>query len=682
MVDAKALKGTVHGDLDCTSCHTQLSEHKADQPHAAKLGPPSCQDCHEDASKAFGESIHFQKAKAGKAGTATCWSCHGVHDIYKSTDSRSMVFKANLPRTCASCHQKPHSGTRNQRSVSHYPESLHGRALANGHLNAPSCSDCHDSHAIFERQDPRAWIHPTKEPATCGKCHGTVARIYARSVHGRLLWPDGVFPADQVRPKETEDATPAGSPQGEPDANSQAKVTGGRRGPVCSDCHTAHEVESPSGQAFRLQSDERCGNCHKDRLKRYRETYHGKAMALGLSLVAACYDCHGHHDVMPHGDPRSKLSKERKLETCQKCHPSATQKFTEYLAHADHWDRKNYPVLFYITVVMTGLLLSVFAFFFLHTILWMYRQTRNYLRDPKAFRAQKQRTRELKKVYVRFRPVDRFCHILLFTSVLVLVTTGMPLKFYWTGWARWVFDVLGGPAAAATLHRIAAVILMVAFAIHIYSLVSLIWSRRAQFVGENGRFELRRFMAFLFGPDSLVPGWQDVKDLTAHMRYFMGLGPRPAFDRWTYWEKFDYMAVFWGVAVIGLSGLVLWIPETVTRWLPGWSINVALVVHSDEALLAAGFLFTFHFFHSHLRSEKFPMDHVIFSGRVSEEELKHERGRLYDRLRAEGTLVEDPTGGAEWNDWKSILVPIGMLAFVTGLLLAGAIYFSLVSRLF
>jgi len=87
--------------------------------------------------------------------------------------------------------------------------------------------------------------------------------------------------------------------------------------------------------------------------------------------------------------------------------------------------------------------------------------------------------------------------------------------------------------------------------------------------------------------------------------------PKPEFDRWTYWEKFDYFAVFWGVFIIGSSGLFMWFPTFFTRFLPGWLINIALIIHSDEALLAAGFIFSIHFFNTHFRIEKFPMDTVI-----------------------------------------------------------------------
>ena len=98
--------------------------------------------------------------------------------------------------------------------------------------------------------------------------------------------------------------------------------------------------------------------------------------------------------------------------------------------------------------------------------------------------------------------------------------------------------------------------------------------------------------------------------------------------------------MFWGVAIIGLSGLVLWFPELATRVLPGWMINVSTIIHSEEALLAAGFIFTIHFFNTHLRPEKFPMDRVVFTGRMTVDELKIDKPRLYEELVASGELEQ------------------------------------------
>ncbi|MGC4069116.1 MAG: hypothetical protein QM784_31615 [Polyangiaceae bacterium] len=139
------------------------------------------------------------------------------------------------------------------------------------------------------------------------------------------------------------------------------------------------------------------------------------------------------------------------------------------------------------------------------------------------------------------------------------------------------------------------------------------------------------------------------------------------------------MAVFWGVTVIGLSGLVMWFPVATTRLLPGWLINVAHIVHSDEALLAAGFIFTFHFFNGHFRPEKFPLDPVIFSGAITESEFKHERKRQYDRLVREGELEKLRTSTTEWESWKWVLTPFGAMALIVGLTLVVSIFWAILA---
>jgi cytochrome b subunit of formate dehydrogenase len=184
----------------------------------------------------------------------------------------------------------------------------------------------------------------------------------------------------------------------------------------------------------------------------------------------------------------------------------------------------------------------------------------------------------------------------------------------------------------------------------------------------------------LTGPSTMMPTMKDARDVAGTVKWFLGLGPRPQYGRWTYWEKFDYFAVFWGMFAIGISGLVMWFPQFFTRFLPGWVINIALIVHSDEALLAAGFIFTIHFFNTHFRLEKFPMDTVIFSGRISKSEMLHERKRWYDRLvatnRIDRHLVKD-----EWERWQRIARPFGFAFFGIGLVLLVLIIYAMVTRL-
>jgi len=122
------------------------------------------------------------------------------------------------------------------------------------------------------------------------------------------------------------------------------------------------------------------------------------------------------------------------------------------------------------------------------------------------------------------------------------------------------------------------------------------------------------------------------------LKYFVKGGEPPAFDRWTYYEKFDFIAEVWGVLFIGITGLIMWFPIFFTHFIPGWGVNLANILHSYEALLATSFIFTMHFFNANLRPGKFPVDTMFIHGRISEEELRHERPAEYARMLAEGRL--------------------------------------------
>ena len=190
-----------------------------------------------------------------------------------------------------------------------------------------------------------------------------------------------------------------------------------------------------------------------------------------------------------------------------------------------------------------------------------------------------------------------------------------------------LMSLYGGSANAGLIHRICAGITFVYFGSAILMSIHFLFIRKDL----PGNWLQR-----LFGPDSLCPNLRDIKDVTGMVRWFLFRGPKPTFERWTYWEKFDFLAVFWGMFAIGGSGLMLWFPEFFGAFLPGWAFNVATIVHSDEALLATGFIFTVHFFNTHGRPEKFPMDFVIFNGQMSKEEFIEERGDQWKRYEEAG----------------------------------------------
>jgi len=226
--------------------------------------------------------------------------------------------------------------------------------------------------------------------------------------------------------------------------------------------------------------------------------------------------------------------------------------------------------------------------------------------------------------YVRFTLGQRYLHAIIGVTFLGLAFTGLPLRFSTAPWARALSNAVGGFGAIISIHKLCAAIMTVAFLTHVGNVAYRIVARR-----EYG---------LAWGPNSMVPRLKDFQDFFGNMKWFFGLGPQPKFDRYAYWDKVDYWAVFWGMGIIGFSGYAMWFAPFFAKFIPGSWLNVALLIHGEEAILAVGFIFTIHYFNTHLRPGNFPMDLTIFTGRLTEEELKHKHPEEYQRLVESGDL--------------------------------------------
>jgi len=143
---------------------------------------------------------------------------------------------------------------------------------------------------------------------------------------------------------------------------------------VWATCHSNHEILKADSSTFKLAIDQQCGKCHEELLESYWQSYHGKVNQLGYKETAKCSDCHENHLILKVTDPMSSLSDQNRLKTCRKCHPKATKAFADYKAHAEIYNYKRNPILFYVTISMESLLLFTFAFFGLHTVHWLSRE--------------------------------------------------------------------------------------------------------------------------------------------------------------------------------------------------------------------------------------------------------------------------------------------------------------------
>jgi cytochrome b subunit of formate dehydrogenase len=588
-VNADQLKGSTHAKVSCARCHTEVSPDHQRACETIKRRV-DCAVCHSEQVEQYKGSTHGALHAQGEAKAPNCRDCHGTHGMLGKSDVTSPTFPTNVPKLCASCHQETGKAAMRYKGAQHnidtnYVESIHGKGLLkSGLVVTAMCTNCHTAHQMLPASDPQSSVNPKNIAVTCSKCHKGVYEQYARSIH----------------------------------APGQAKSE--KQLPACNDCHTAHTIKRTDQNNFRFEVMDACGKCHQDIAKTYFDTFHGKVSKLGYAKAAKCHDCHGAHDILPVSDTGSHLSRRNIVATCQRCHAGATRRFAGYLTHATHHDSSKYPLIFWTFWSMTSLLVGTFAASGLHTLLWLSRSLEIRRANPPAPHEPG------KKQYVRFTFLNRVLHGTMIVSFLTLATTGMTLKFSYTKWAMALSHLLGGVEVSGFLHRCAAVMLVGLFSVHVWDLLK--GKRRSGISWKQ----------MLFGPQTMLLTLQDLREVLATLKWYLRKGPRPKYGRWTYWEKFDYFAVFWGIVVIGSTGLMLWFPEAFTHVLPGWMINVATIIHSDEALLAAGFIFTIHFFNTHFRPEKFPMDTVIFTGRMSLEELKRERPAEYEALVASGEL--------------------------------------------
>ncbi|HEX7616857.1 MAG TPA: cytochrome c3 family protein [Thermoanaerobaculia bacterium] len=346
-VNKKLFEDSVHGaaGASCVDCHQDLAR-ATEFPHPEKLSPVDCATCHAPQVEEYRKSVHAaERGKSKNSKAATCTDCHGIHDILPSKDAASRTNHFNLPTTCLRCHANiavvPGAGgpALNQPALFH--DSIHGKALEKSGLKfAPNCANCHGAHAIRDpKTDRESLVFRSNVPATCGSCHEKIIAEYGDSIHGTQL------------------------------------AKGNQKVPVCSDCHTAHAISAGS-DARRLAILRECGGCHERQLKTYRDTYHGQVSAMGFSRVATCADCHTAHEIHPAGDARSSVGPAKRLATCQKCHPGVGASFAKYDPHADTHDRGRSQLLWATSLFMKILLVGVFAFFGIHTVLWFPRSVK------------------------------------------------------------------------------------------------------------------------------------------------------------------------------------------------------------------------------------------------------------------------------------------------------------------
>ncbi len=253
-----------------------------------------------------------------------CVQCHTDVSGYPHPENKADTlreYSLQMYSLCNECHEPMYNKTL---------DSTHQKALAGGNENAAVCTDCHGAHYIKPPATPRSNI-----AKMCQQCHSEIFNQYQDSVHGGALFEEG-------------------------DANV----------PTCTDCHGVHDVAGPSSEErFHLFSPLLCAECHADKelmtqygvsthvFETYVSDFHGTTVILFENTTPdqetnkpVCVDCHGVHNMKEVDDPESKVIKDNLLDTCQKCHPDASNNFpTSWLNHYQPTPNRH-PMVYYVNL--------------------------------------------------------------------------------------------------------------------------------------------------------------------------------------------------------------------------------------------------------------------------------------------------------------------------------------------
>ncbi len=398
----------------CVDCH---------QPHKIRnvfytqgMADRDCLRCHEKKEIGYakdGSNLYVDiKVVAGSVhAKVACSQCHSSVNASHLRPCEGITKKVD----CSTCHAE---------IVDTYNGSIHGQLFSKNNPNAPGCLDCHGSHGILNKKNPKSPTFAINVPFLCAKCHregqkaavrytGTEHNIiesYTESIHGKGLMKSGMtITATCADCHTAHHELPHSDPASSVNRNNVSATCGqchfgiqeqfdksvhspnvtktDKDLPACNDCHTAHTIRRTDQDSFKLTIMTQCGRCHSSIAKTYFDTYHGKVSQLGYTKTAKCYDCHGSHDILKVSDPNSHLSYQNIVKTCQKCHSGANRQFAGYFTHATHHDPDKYPWLYWTFFGMTGLLVGTFFFAGIHTLLWL----------PRSIQYRKELKRKLSK---------------------------------------------------------------------------------------------------------------------------------------------------------------------------------------------------------------------------------------------------------------------------------------------
>ncbi len=607
-----SLEKSIHKELLCTDCHICVANKGMTPDKLKHKNAPvaNCYVCHNKEASEHKKSIHGIALREGVDEAAKCWDCHGSHDILPVNNKKSPAYISNIANTCAKCHagsklEKKFNFTASM-PVQNYLASVHGKLQSKGDTTAATCTTCHGVHDIKNAAQPGSKISPYNLPNTCEKCHPKEVLRYKQSIHWIYV------------------------------------EKGFKFAPVCNDCHTEHGIRKVSGKnnrkIARIMQQQTCVVCHQNKIlaKRvglkadepytYEDSYHGLATLRGDEDAAMCIDCHNAHKILPKQDPESSVNVKNVKNTCKKCHPEATQVFSESYSHHNISVASN-KAQDIVNTFYFWLILFTIGGMFVHNLII-------YIHDV----IEKRKRIKERPTIPRLTKNEVIQHIILFTSFIILAITGFALKFSQSWWSEGLTKIGLNEHVRQLVHRTAAVILILT---GIYHVIYLILTKR-------GRFVL----------SALIPKFKDITQASQNIAYYLGLSKlKPEFDKFDYTEKAEYWALIWGTVIMGLTGFILWFPTAVGNWAPIWLIKVCQSIHFYEAVLASLAILIWHWFFVIFHPKEYPMNLTWVDGQMSLDEYKEHHTEDFK------TIIK------EWAEIKSNKKPADEMGYETKLFL-------------
>ncbi len=534
-----------------------------------------------------------------------------------------------------------------------YASSAHGVALDNP--NAPVCTSCHGTHHILSHLDPDAMTSAKNLPVTCSSCH-----------RRQVLTDD-----PDVKIVDSFDRYMRG-------IHAEGIQKGIGSAASCDDCHGMHNLKKASDQGSmvnKMNIPRTCSKCHNDIYIQYNRGIHGKALAAGILDSPNCADCHGEHEILDIGNPRSPVNSANLSDyVCGKCHndPALVEKFglgdDRFTSYQDSYHglaihggsvkaancascHKAHDILPSTNPAssihpnnLTGTCQKchinanyAFASSYTHKtayaqfneldtiVKWIYivaivliigAMLGHNLIILARFMIEKSRYTKAQPTVKRFGGNMVYQHMVVTIAFIALVITGFALRYPDAWWVS-VLNFFGiFENARSVIHRVAAILLCYISVHHALSL----------FVTKRGRFQFR----------ALIPTKQDISDIFINLKYHMGLSDqRPKFGFYDYTMKAEYWALVWGTFVMAFTGFILWYPTFFTSFLPPWVVKISETIHFYEAWLATLAIAIFHFFFVMFHPEQYPMSFTWLTGRMTVSEVKHHHPGWYEEIKGE-----------------------------------------------